>query len=264
MDTLPFDPSTITREDLMIVGIGISGIVVHIRGTNIVVKKFGLSDQDQHSEQKIYEHLQSHGRAHPNILKYYGRVPLEYELFKGGLLFEFHAHGPLKDCLGKLDALGITPAQRSCWPYQAVSAVAYIHSLGVTHCDLGVHNFLIHNDGRLVLCDFAGSGMEGIKGTVAAGTRYTHPDAYDIYYETGPRDDIFALGSTLYELYFEKRLFEGQTSDCIRQNLREGEYPELSAVALPLRNVIKNCWFHREYTASMALTELGPQTTSLN
>jgi hypothetical protein len=113
MDTLPFDPSTITRKDLMGVGVGISGIVVHVKGTNIVVKEFTLIDPDQHSERKIYEHLQSQGKGHPNILKYYGRVPPEYELFKGGLLFEYHPRGPLRENLGKLDKIGITEAERS-------------------------------------------------------------------------------------------------------------------------------------------------------
>src|SRR5450432_4019711 len=164
MDTLPFDPSTITRKDLIGVGVGISGIVIHIKGTNIVVKEFTPINPDQHSERKIYEHLQGQGKGHPNLLKYYGRVPPEYKLFKGGLLFEYHPRGSLRESLGKLDTIGITEAQRSwfvcfhplfanfrdnlsdnfyiSWPYQAVSVIAYIHSLGVIHCDLGVHNFL--------------------------------------------------------------------------------------------------------------------------
>ena len=58
MDTLPFDPSTITRKDLIGVGVGISGIVVHIKGTNSVVKEFTPINPDHHSERKIYEHLQ--------------------------------------------------------------------------------------------------------------------------------------------------------------------------------------------------------------
>lgn len=37
---LPFDPSTITSNDLMGVDIGISGIVVHIEGTDIVFTEF--------------------------------------------------------------------------------------------------------------------------------------------------------------------------------------------------------------------------------
>lgn len=129
------------------------------------------------------------------------------------------------------------------------------------HGDIGIHNFLVHNDGRLVLCDFAGSGMEGIPDTIAAGSRYTHPDAYDIHYETGPEDDIFALGSVLYELYFEKRLFEDQTSRQIRQNLCEGKYPSLSTVRLPLGNVIRKCWTRRGYAAREALSELGTRNS---
>ena len=59
------------------------------------------------------------------------------------------------------------------WPFQALLAVAYIHSKGVIHADLGLHNFLLH-DGRLILCDFAGSGQE-VASYVSAGVRYLHP-----------------------------------------------------------------------------------------
>lgn len=113
MGPLPFDPLTIAKEDMVIAGIGTSGVVVYIKGTNCVVKKFGLRDQNLHSEKRIYETLQNHGNEHPNILKYYGSVPPEYELFKGGLLFEYHHRGSVMKCLDKLDTLGITMAERS-------------------------------------------------------------------------------------------------------------------------------------------------------
>ncbi|KAF2241850.1 kinase-like protein [Trematosphaeria pertusa] len=159
------------------------------------------------------------------------------------------------DNLGKLDTIGIT--ERSRWPNDATSAVDYIHSLHVIHGDIGAHNFLIHNDGRLVLCDFAGSGMEGLKNTVTAGSRYSHPDSYGIDHETGPEDDVFALGTVLYEVYFDKRLFNDQTSGEIRRKLRDRQYPDLSAVPRPLRNVIEKCWFHHGYKANEALTDLA-------
>ena len=54
--------------------------------------------------------------------------------------------------------------------------MAYIHSKGVVHADLGLHNFLLHDDGRLILCDFAGSGLDGLPPpNVSAGVRYLNP-----------------------------------------------------------------------------------------
>jgi len=60
----------------------------------------------------------------------------------------------------------------------------------------GLHNFLVHGDGRLILCDFAGSGMEGLLSTISAGVRYVNPQHSGDLYSTA-EDDIFALGTVL-------------------------------------------------------------------
>ncbi|OBT97073.1 hypothetical protein VE01_04876 [Pseudogymnoascus verrucosus] len=97
------------------------------------------------------------------------------------------------------------------WPYQIVSAMDFIHSRGVIRGDIGLHNLLTHDDGGIVLCDFAGSGMEGLPPTIGAGVRYSDPQRNDNMYST-KEDDIFALGTVLYELSARKRLFDGQSS----------------------------------------------------
>jgi serine/threonine protein kinase len=137
-----------------------------------------------------------------------------------------------------------------------VSAVDYIHSRGVVHGDIGLHNFLLHDDGRLILCDFAGSGMEGLPATIGAGVRYANPHYSENPHSTA-EDDIFALGTVLYELDCGKRLFEGQSSRDIYRHLRDLEFPDLSMAPLPLRDIIKKCWSLPGYKASDALTELG-------
>ncbi|KUJ07411.1 uncharacterized protein LY89DRAFT_725897 [Mollisia scopiformis] len=182
-------------------------------------KFFPALDKDQDSERRRYEHLQNRGQGHPNILKYFGRSPPECELLRSGLLLEYHLRGTHSACFGKLDAIGVPETERRCWPYQAVSAVDYIHSRGVVHGDIGVHNFLVHDDGRLILCDFA--------------------------------------RSILYELDRGKRLFEGQSSRDIYRHLRDREFPDLSMVALPLRCIVKKCWKLPGYKARDALAELG-------
>jgi serine/threonine protein kinase len=124
------------------------------------------------------------------------------------------------------------------------------------HGDIGLHNFLVHDDGRLILCDFAGSGMEGLTPTISAGVRYANPQ-----HSQNPcsmaGDDVFALGTALYELDRGRRLFEGQSSRDIYRHLRDREFPDLSMVPLPLRHIIEKCWTLPGYKASDALAELG-------
>lgn len=120
-----------------------------------------------------------------------------------------------------------------------------------------MHNFLIGNDGRLILYDFALSAMKGFDRAVATSSRYSHPISYELDHQSVPEDDVFALGTVLYELHYCKRLFEDQTSGQIRRHIQEGKFPDLAKVALPLGSIIKKCWFNRGYKASDALAELG-------
>ncbi|KAI9844668.1 MAG: hypothetical protein M1837_005410 [Sclerophora amabilis] len=250
---LPFDFATLTRDDLHGVGLGVTAEVVRIANSNVVAKIpapsafFGLEVHE--IEKKVYERLQDH----PSILRCLGQSPPECKLLRGALLFEYHCRGNLKDCF---DQLQILPT-RSRWPYQAVSALAYVHSLRVVHGDFGLHNFLLHDDGGIVLCDFAGSGLDGGRCYVAHGVRYTDPLSTREY--PTEQEDIFALGTVLYELDRGKLLFEGMSHNEIHVRLRDRQFPDLSMISLPLRGVIEKCWTVPGYKASDALMELEPQ-----
>lgn len=99
MKDLPFDPSTLTRDKLGGVGIGLSSEVAHIAGTNVVAKIPSPQDiEDQNIEKRTCERLQGHS----NILKYMGQSPPACILLHGVLLFEYHRHGSLIDCFDKL------------------------------------------------------------------------------------------------------------------------------------------------------------------
>ena len=77
--------------------------------------------------------------------------------------------------------------------------------------------------------------------TISASVRYANPQ-----YSQNPysmvQDDIFALGTVLYQLDSGKQLFEGQGSQDIYRHLRDREFPDLSMVPLPLRHIIEKCW----------------------
>ena len=77
-------------------------------------------------------------------------------------------------------------------PRQVASALAHVHSLGITHADLGLHNLLLSREGNVVLCDFAGSSIDDIRNRIAHGTRYADPLRW--YDAISQRDDVFALG----------------------------------------------------------------------
>jgi serine/threonine protein kinase len=146
--------------------------------------------------------------------------------------------------------------QSSSWPYQVAPAVAYIHSLGIIQSALGIHNFLISNDGSLIICDLGGSGMVGLAPTVCSSERYAHPLTLQLDHDI-VAEEVFAMGTLHYEVFFAEKLFHGLTDGQIRRNIAEGKFPDLSAVPLPLRKVISDCWRGRGHTVREAMAELS-------
>ncbi|PSS22745.1 hypothetical protein M430DRAFT_48385 [Amorphotheca resinae ATCC 22711] len=171
-------------------------------------------------EKRMYERL---GTSHPLILKCYGEA--ESVLGKGLVL----QYLPVGTLAGNLE-LERFPIERSQWPAQAVEAIRYIHSKGVIHCDIGAHNFLIQNDGSIALADFCGSILDGSTSLAATSARSTE------------KDDIFALGTVLYEISVGHRLYADRSDGEIWELFQKREFPCLTGLARSLRSVIEKCW----------------------
>ncbi|KAI1919954.1 hypothetical protein LOZ65_004233 [Ophidiomyces ophidiicola] len=229
------------------VGIGVTSQVVRITDSNIVAKIPSLSSytgpEFNDIEKRAYERLQ----GHPNILRCFGQSPPECTLLQGALAFEFHPNGTFKDHLGQLNKY---PGRNR---FQCPS---YVHSCHIVHGDLGLHNLLLRDDGEIVLCDFAGSGLDGKGSYVAHATRYSDPLCLKEYPDE--QNGVFALGTLLYELD-QGRLLDGLSDGEIDARLRKGQFPDLSMISLPLRSVIEKCWTLPGYKASDALRELEPR-----
>ena len=71
------------------------------------------------------------------------------------------------------------------------------------------------------------------------------------------QDDVFALGTVLYEMYSGALLFNGLSDGEIRSRFLERRFPDLSDVEMPLRGVIEKCWTMPGYTAAEPASELG-------
>lgn len=99
-----------------------------------------------------------------------------------------------------------------------------------------------------------GVGIDILPG-VGAGTRYMNPLFHSEY--PSERDDVFALGTVLYELACGERLFAGKSDQEVWQCLQNDQFPDLSPVSSPLRQVVENCWKISDYKASNALIELS-------
>lgn len=69
---------------------------------------------------------------------------------------------------------------------------------GVLQVDIGTHNMLLDWHENMKLADFAGASIGGSEPSIVSGTRAEHPS----FPSSKPsiQTEIFALGSTLYEI----------------------------------------------------------------
>lgn len=233
------EESTLPEIDvsgLELLGRGISGEVFALDETS-VVKKAPSSDnnsvdneslQDLLVERKIYQRLGDCSR----ICKYKGPI-------KHGIILERLGYN-LRKHLFDLRELGKVPSacQAKKWSRQIIDAVAYTHSRSVIHGDLGCHNFLLDADSNLKMCDFGGASIDACPLRVCYGVRFQrHCDDHGA---PSIQNEIFALGSTLYEVWMAKKPYEEEKDEVVKEYYRKNQFPEPHD--LPVAHVISKCW----------------------
>lgn len=103
---------------------------------------------------------------------------------------------------------------------QLASAIYYLHSCNWIHLDIKPENILIRSDGLLTLIDFdlimprknKPQKVKQIPGTPS----YVAPEVF-LKHLVDERADIYALGTTCYEMLCHHKPFEGKTPEVSRQ-----------------------------------------------
>lgn len=96
------------------------------------------------------------------------------------------------------------------------------------------------------LSDFNASGYDsnaerGLRGSEAIGAEIaSHFLPRDCTHDSTVESDLFALGSTLFELMTGKAPYDGQPRESIEAFFREGIFPRVEE--LLLGEIIKGCW----------------------
>ncbi|KAH7364053.1 kinase-like domain-containing protein [Rhexocercosporidium sp. MPI-PUGE-AT-0058] len=232
------------------IGYGTFACVSRIAGTSLAVKvPFDEASHHIRIEQRIYERLGEHHL----ILKYHRQAVF----LSGGrttpmLLLQFLEAGTLEKSLN-------TPCwiqRRLEWLLQVAEAVAYIHSKTVIHCDVGCHNFLVQDNGTLALCDFGGPSIDGSEILEFPKPRYARPRPR-LGEKPDVKDDIFALGTALYEISTGQTLYKGKSDNDIAALFRSHTYPDLQQLSPPgLGEIIRRCWSERYAVAEQVVCDL--------
>ncbi|MBI3828745.1 MAG: serine/threonine protein kinase [Planctomycetes bacterium] len=131
---------------------------------------------------------------------------------------------------------------------QVLSALYYIHGLGITHRDIKSSNIMLCG-GRAVLMDFGLAKDERQSGLTSAGSvlgtpEYMAPEQADGQ-ATGPYTDIYSLGVVMYEALAGVLPFTGRSAlSIIRQHLETPPPPlegKVRDIDPRLRDAVHRC-----------------------
>ncbi|KAJ5081525.1 kinase-like protein [Penicillium alfredii] len=124
---------------------------------------------------------------------------------------------------------------------QAIKAVAFIHKKDVIHSDLSARQFLMDKKYNIRLSDFGGSSLQGSEAIVMENASHFLPRDEDS--SNSVQSDLFALGSTIYEILLGKKPYEGAEEDDIQRYFSQGVFPTLEEIRnWQWENVIRKCW----------------------
>ena len=158
---------------------------------------------------------------HPNIIPIFdaGECPVGPYL-----VFEYVEGEPLAKCLKDNGPLPIAEAVPMI--DAILQGIEAAHASGIVHLDLSPRNILLDSDNRPRVMDFGLAQYVSLvraAGDYATGTlRYMAPEHFQRE-ALGPWTDVFALGSTFYEIVTGRRAMQGDSIQVIQAMIISGE-----------------------------------------
>jgi len=138
---------------------------------------------------------------------------------------------------------------------QTIEAVAFIHQKNIIHSDLSARQFLVDEKKNIRLSDFGGSSLHGSDAMVIEGPTHYMPRG-----EREPnsvQSDIFALGSTLYEILVGKMPYEEKPDEDIRRLYSEKVFPLDQIGHEGWREAVRKCWMGEYKSADYVLRDMS-------
>lgn len=190
----------------------------------------GNQRRELQRELEIYRRLPPHRR----LIRMLGEDVVDNDR---RLLFEYMPRGDLRHFL-RSDA-DITMERRLQWCAEAAEAVAYLHAHNVIHADIRPDNMLLDQELGLRLIDLCGS-IDGKETLALESSRFFLPRDVRDYPHCSVTTDLFALGSSFYDIVTRKQPYAGMGDEEVEARYARREFPPVEK--LPLGNIMRGCW----------------------
>jgi serine/threonine protein kinase len=178
-------PTGLKMSDCL--GGGLTGMPYLDETSNTVIEFPHEGDEPAiNAVRRIYERFYQHD-GHRGLLQYYGPFEL-------GIRLEYTSLHKLRQYLQNHDE--IDAKHRLQWSKQITSALAFVHSMNVIHRDPTCHNTSLDDKQNARLFNFGGSSIDGSEPLIGVTASHRWPGNDDKSIQV----DLFALGSTLYEI----------------------------------------------------------------
>jgi serine/threonine protein kinase len=213
-----------------------AGLSAWVHRLDAVIKSYPLKrSRERDTEISVYRRLGSEKSWHKGILRFYGILD------SISLVLQYASHGSVRQYLGRPNGQTVSLSTQLRWAEQATEAIAFLHSKKIFHCDISCNNIFLDKDLNAMIGDFGGSSIDGKEFLSWYETSHCPPDLI----QPSTKTEIFALGSTLYEIVRQEKPFHGLEEHEIENAIRSARFPCLKS--LPLLGVpIHKCW-HQEY-----------------
>jgi serine/threonine protein kinase len=230
---MPAQPDSIGRYRLQsILGHGGMGVVYlaldPALDRKVAIKVLHLSGDEQMQERAIREARAAARLAHPNIVTVYDVGEVDGSPF---IAMEYVDGQTLAEFIRRRSPLSL-PRKLSIVE-DIAAGLQHAHDAGLVHRDVKPANVMIARNGLVKILDFgtakmAADGSITRAGTIIGSPLYMSPEQI-LGGEIDRRADIFALGSTLFELLTGRKVFQGELS-AVMEQIVHGSVPLVSTL----------------------------------
>ncbi|MGL5711995.1 MAG: serine/threonine-protein kinase [Paraclostridium sp.] len=214
-------------------------------GIELILKK--ISKKPLKNPERYFEEAKKICKAkHPNIIDI---RHVSYDDENIYITMPYYENGSLQRLL---ETRNLMIEEVINYSLQFLSAIEYVHNIGILHCDIKPTNILLSKDNRAVLTDFGSSVYLNKNGKAKLRNVYYKHIAPEQCSNTtiNTKVDIYQIGTTLYrmcngDLEYNKQLKRYKNIEMVKVASASGKFPNrdkyLPHIPQKMIDIIEKC-----------------------